>query len=72
MANKKKPIEIKITKFYLLAWVFGLLSLLAFWKNWNVTAVIFFLIFVAYSRADCVYPVDDDDKGNDDLDGTAF
>jgi len=70
-----KPIKIKITKFYLIAWIFGLLAVITYWKNWLLATGILLMIFFAYSRADYMHPPAEDNGksgGNDDTDGFAF
>ena len=70
--SNNKPRELIITKFYLLAWIFGLLSVLCVWKNWFVLAGILLIFFVSYSRADYRNPHVDNgngSNGNDDDSG---
>lgn len=48
----KKPIHIVITKYYLLAWLSGLIALFLVYENCIFTAAIFVFFFLSYSVAD--------------------
>jgi hypothetical protein len=64
-----KEIEIHVTKFYLLSWIFGIAGLTFLWKDYDIAAGFSFLLCWSYSVADYQNPpganndvnTDDDD-----------
>lgn len=62
--------EIRISKFYLLAWLFGLAAVFFFWKGWFITGAIFLIFFWSYSKADYQKPPHDN-TNDDDSSGLA-
>ena len=67
----KKPRELRITKFYLLACVFGVMTLLCVYKDWYFAGAIMLLFTLAYSRADYMCPpIENEQSSSDDDDDT--
>jgi hypothetical protein len=58
-----KKVEIHITKFYILTWVFGLSGLFFLWRHQEIISVILFLFCYCYSVADYQTPPGSDDTG---------
>jgi hypothetical protein len=59
-----KKVEIHVTKFYILSWMFGLAGLFLLWMNWNIPAGLSFLLCYTYSVADYKNPNPPDDNRN--------
>ena len=51
-----KKVEIHVTKFYLLSWMFGIAGLFFLWKNWNIPAGFAFFLCWSYSVSDYQNP----------------
>ena len=64
-----KKIEIRLSKFYLLTWIFGLATLLLTWFQWYITAGVMFYLFLSYSIADIQNPPieNENDSDKDDI-----
>lgn len=56
-----KKVEIHITKYYLLAWIFGLVGLACQYYEHRIVALILYFFCFAYSIADYQTPPPDDD-----------
>jgi len=52
MEHEKKVVQLVITKYYLLAWVFGIVSWILFYKNCLVVGIIALIFSIGYSVAD--------------------
>ena len=58
MEHKKKIVQLVITKYYLLAWVFGIVSWIFLYYKCPILSIMAFLACIGYSVADmlCVPP----------------
>jgi len=54
MATKK--LEIVITKYYLIAWIYGLLALACVYKGWWIIGIILLFFFFSFSVLDITNP----------------
>lgn len=52
MEHEKKVVQLVITKYYLLAWVFGIMSWIFLYYNCPILTILSFLVFIGYSVAD--------------------
>lgn len=54
MATRK--VEIVITKYYIISWIYGLLALLCAYKGWPILTTILLFFFFSFSVADITNP----------------
>ena len=64
MEEERKPIRIVITKYYLLAWLFGLMGLMLFYLEFNLFFFLSFFICMCYSVADANFDIDQELGGD--------
>lgn len=71
MDDKVRKVNIVITKYYLLAWLYAIVGLLAAWGGWWIPGGICLFFAVSYSVADYRNPPPpiDENKENNDNNG---